>query len=215
MTIYKKDIEILKSELTKLPIHWDGKACVLELKEANYQWRQMEWWAFYFEWKVRTLLANKFSFPGDKFDNVTFDMKGVINWDLKAKAIKSDEHRIILNDKSAMKKSVAGEGFHGEIIALCDVEYNDHDRSFQRWHTELKGGKSNYELEREARTSISRYRKTKADLTEIVLLIFRKNDLDLLGTMKQGRNSNGDPRLQKYMLDLETVSNFENYIIKL
>ena len=119
MTIYKKDIEILKSELIKLPIHWDGKACVLELKEANYKWRQMEWWAFYFEWKVRTLLANKFSFLGDKFDNVTFDMKGVINWDLKAKAIKSDEHRIILNDKSARRNLSPVKVFMAKLLLFA------------------------------------------------------------------------------------------------
>jgi hypothetical protein len=215
MSGYLKDIQILKDNLLKLPKFWDGKTCVLELKEADYNWRQMEWWAFYFEYKFRTLLTNKFSFPGDKFASVTFDLKGYINWDLKAKAIKSDDHKVILNDKSAMENSIAKDGFHGEIIALCDVEYNDHDRSFQKWHTELKGGKSNYELEREGRTSISRYRKTKANLTEIALIIFKKDDLDLLATMKQGRNSNGAPRPEKYMLDLETIDNFENYIIKL
>jgi hypothetical protein len=215
MSNYKKDIDALKNNLLQLPKFWDGKSCVLELKEANYQWRQMEWWAFYFEWKARILLAEKFAFPGDKFENVIFDLKGTINWDLKAKAIKSDEHKVILNDKLAMEQSIANDGSHGEIIALCDVEYNDHDRSFQKWHTELKGGKSNYELERELRTSVSRYRKTKAELMEIVLLILKKDDLNLLGTMKQGRNSNGAPRLEKYLLDLEILDNFENYIIKL
>ena len=96
-------------------------------------------------------------------------MKGEINWDLKAKAIKSDDHKVILNDRAAMEDSIARHGFHGEIIALCDVEYNDINRSFQRWHSELKGGLSKYEKERKQRTSVSRYRKTK-ELTEILLL---------------------------------------------
>ena len=215
MTTYSKDIQLLKAGIPQFPKFWDGKACVLELKEADYNWRQMEWWAFYFEYKARNLLADKFSFPGERYDNVSFDLKGAINWDLKAKAIKSDDHKVILNDKSAMEQSIEKSGYHGEIIALCDVEYNDNDRSFQKWHTELKGGKSNYELAREIRTSVSRYRKTKAELTEIVLLIFKADDLDLLSTMKQGRNSNGSPRPEKYMLDLETIDNFENHIIKI
>jgi len=215
MAIYNTDIEILKTNLSRLPKFWDGKTCVLELKEANYNWRQMEWWAFYFEWKVKNILNDKFQFAGDRFDNVSFDLKGTINWDLKAKAIKSDDHKVILNDCVAMEQSIVNHGFHGEIIALCDVEYNDHDRSFQKWHTELKGGKSTYEIERENRTSISRYRKTKAELTEIVLLVLQKNDLEKLSIMKQGRNSNGKPRPEKYMLDLETISEFENYIIKI
>lgn len=215
MTKYSTDIEILKKNLSNFPKLWDGKSCILELKEADYQWRQMEWWAFYFEYKFKNLFIDKFSFPGDKFGNVSFDLKGVINWDLKAKAIKSNEHKIILNDKRAMEQSLEKESFHGEIIAFCDVEYDDADRTFQKWHTELKGGKSNYELNRESRTSSSRYRKTKAELTEIVLLVFKKDDLDLLLTMKQGRNSNGAPRLEKYSLDLETIDNFENYTIKI
>jgi hypothetical protein len=49
MAKYNTDIEILKVNLSSLPKFWDGKTCVLELKEANYNWRQMEWWAFYFE----------------------------------------------------------------------------------------------------------------------------------------------------------------------
>jgi hypothetical protein len=215
MIDYKNDIDILKEKLINIPKFWEGKTCVLELKGAAYHWRQMEWWAFYFEYKAKYLLTDRFSFPGDKYDNVSFDLKGAINWDLKAKAIKSDDHRVILNAKSAMEQSIEKSGYHGEIIALCDVEYNDVDRNFQKWHTELKGGKSDYELKREIRTSISRYRKTKAELIEIVLLIFKADDLDLLPIMKQGRNSNGKPRREKYMLDLETTGNFENYIIKM
>jgi len=215
MASYKNDIDVFKANLKNLPKLWDGKTCVLELKAANYNWRQMEWCAFYFEYIVKILLADKFSFPGDKYDKVSFDLKGAINWDLKAKAIKSDDHKVILNDKSAMEQSIKKSGYHGEIIALCDVEYNDIDRNFQKWHTELKGGKSDYELAREIRTSVSRYRKTKAELTEIVLIVFKADDLDLLATMKQGRNSNGKPRPEKYMLDLETIYNFENYIIKM
>jgi hypothetical protein len=134
---------------------------------------------------------------------------------MKAKAIKSDETQVILNDVCAMEESIEHSGYHGEIIALCDVKYNDADRTFQKWHTELKGGKSNYELDRENRTSISRYRKTEATLTEIVLLVLKKDDLNTLSIMKQGRNSNGKPRPEKFMLDLETIDNFENYIIKI
>ena len=70
-------------------------------------------------------------------------------------------------------------------------------------------------MAREARTSISRYRKTKAELTEIVLVVFKANDLDSLQIMRQGRNSNGRPRPEKYMLDLETIDNFENFVLEI
>ena len=68
MPAYKKDIDLLKANLINLPTFWDGKTCILELKEADYQWRQMEWWAFYFEYKVKEMLADKFLFPGDKYN---------------------------------------------------------------------------------------------------------------------------------------------------
>jgi hypothetical protein len=42
MTIYIKDVDILKESLLVLPKFWDGKTCILKLKEAGYYWRQME-----------------------------------------------------------------------------------------------------------------------------------------------------------------------------
>lgn len=210
-----KDINIISRHLKKLPKKWDGKKSILELKEANYHWRQMEWWAFNFELKSKEILQSKFTFPGDKFGNVTFDFKGSINWDLKACAIKSDSHKIILNDVTAMKKSIQKHGFHGEVIAICDVEYNDINRTFQKWHMELIGKKSKYVKERELRTSLSRYRKTKAELTEILILVLGKPDLAKLDVMKQGRNSNGQPRKPKFMLNLERTTLFYHKLIKL
>ena len=215
METYKDDIDIFMSRFPNLPTEWDGKASILELKEADYQWRQMEWWAFYFEFIARRVLQEEFQIPGERFGNVTFDMLGAINWDLKSSAIRSDSHKIILNDKVAMDASVARNNFHGEIIALCDVVYNDCDRSFQKWHTELKGGLSRYETERISRTAISRYRKTKAALTQIAIVVLKFDDLEKLGIMRQGRNSSGSPGKEKYMLDMEDICDFENYIIDL
>jgi hypothetical protein len=215
MTIYQADIDIFKTNLQHLPTKWEGKTCILELKEANYNWRQMEWWAFYFEYKCRDLLKNSaIQIPGEKFGNVGFDAKGSINWDLKAKAIKCDSRTVILNDKQAMIDTIEQHGFHGEVIALCDVEYNDVDRTFQKWHSELKGGKSKYETERETRTSVSRYRKARAELVEIVLLIIDKDNISFLSEMHQGKNSNGKPRKSKFMLDLDDLAHFEHYIIQ-
>lgn len=215
MKPYKKEIKIIQDNLKQLPRIWDGKQCILELKKADYHWRQMEWWAFYFEYKAKQCLQGKFEIPGDKYGNVLFDLKGTINWDLKASAIKTDSHKIILNDKTAMDRSIAQSGFHGEIIALCDVEYNDLDRRFQKWHTQLKGGKSNYEIKRENRTSVSRYRKVSACLIEILILVFGKNDMDRLSIMRQGRNSDGSPRKVKYMLDLEEIGGIEQHKISM
>ena len=203
------DIKHFKIALSNLPVLWEGKACVLELKVANYNWRQMEWWAFYFEFKAKQCLSKVCGIPGGKINRVEFDLKTQINWDLKARAIKTDSRRVILNDKFAMEQSIKENGYHGEIITLCDVEYNDVNRSFQKWHTELKGGLSDYEKRRRARSnSFSRYRKTSAELVEIIYIVFEPEDLPKLDVMNQGRNSNGKPRPPKYSLNLERINEY-------
>ncbi len=211
---YLDDIELISEKLKHLPKVWDGKSSILELKEANYNWKQMEWFGFYFELLVNKSLKDHFQFPGDKVGNVKFDMKRSINWDLKSHAIKSNSHLLILNDSESMQKSVELNKYHGILIALCDVEYNDNDRSFQKWHTELKGGLSSYELKRIERTSFSRYRKTRAELVELIFLIINQQNISKLGLFSQGRNSNSKPRPSKYLLQLEDLDKFENYKIK-
>jgi hypothetical protein len=201
----ESDIGLLKDRLKGIKTAWDGRECVLEMKEADYNWRQMEWWGFYFELLCRRILVSDFEIPGERIGTVQFDMKGAVNWDMKAKAIKSDEHKCILNDSAAIAASVEKYGCHGVLIALCDVEYNDLDRSFQSWHSELKGGLSAYEKLRRARTSVSRYRKTRADLADLLFVRIDADAIERLDVMKQGRNSNGKPRPVKFMLDLESM----------
>ncbi len=143
-----------------MPTKWDGKTAILKLKEIDYQWKQMEWMAWYFEALCQDLLPQAgFKMPGKKYGNVEFDSFRNINWDMKTSAIKSDRHRVILNDKIATDKSLEVFGYHGLILALVDVEYNDDNRSFQRWHSELKGGLTKYEQNRISRNATSRYRK--------------------------------------------------------
>ncbi|MDR3111026.1 MAG: hypothetical protein LBU65_15255 [Planctomycetaceae bacterium] len=42
MAVFTNDVEILRANLPMVPKTWDGKRCILELKEADYNWRQME-----------------------------------------------------------------------------------------------------------------------------------------------------------------------------
>lgn len=202
---FSADVAKAKRALAKLPCEWDGKKCVLELKEAGAIWRHPEWWAYFFEYLCFARLADAFKIPGERIGRTTFDLKGSVNWDLKAKAIKSDKHDCILNDKTATNSSIEKYGEHGVMIALCDVEYNDESRTFQKWHSRLKGGLSKFEKERRARTSVSRYRKTSALLREVLFIRLDATSVERLGEMRQGRNSNGKPRPPKYMLDLEDI----------
>lgn len=145
--------------------------------------------------------------PGDRRGKASFDLKGEINWDIKATAIKTNNQKIILNDIDAMDWTVKQHKYHGEIIAFCDVEY-DVDRTFQKWHSELKGGESKYE-----QASQWCYGKTKAELWKIVLLLIERDNIDVLDKHQRGRNSNGLPRNLKYMLDVDDIDEFTNYEI--
>lgn len=205
---FSDDAKEIRPLLKRLPLRWEGKSCVLEMQDLKYNWRQVEWWAFYFELLCSRHLCPPLVMPGERVGTVKWDAKGRINWDFKAKAIKSDSHSFILNDVEATKASVRKNGEHGVLIALCDVEYNDADRSFQKWRTELQGGKSKYTLAREARTSTSRYRKTLAVLVEVLFVRLDQAALKKLDFMAQGRNSNAKARPKKYLLDLETCGQF-------
>ncbi len=59
-TDYKKDIDILFQKLSTLPKEWNGEYSVLELQNARFNWRQMEWWAFYLEHKLKEVLSADF-----------------------------------------------------------------------------------------------------------------------------------------------------------
>ena len=137
---YKNDIDILIIKLSAIPKEWNGEYSVLELKEAEFNWRQMEWWAFYLEHKVKEILNADFTFPGDRYGRVAFDLKRIINWDIKGNVAFNYDVNIILNDKIAMDSSIAEHGFHGEIIVLFEPVYDD-DGAFKEWHSNLKGGK--------------------------------------------------------------------------
>lgn len=200
------DIKEAKKIITAFPTYWEAKACILEMKQVDRNWRQMEWCGFYFEHLFRESGQNHFSMPGDRIDRVSFDMKAAINWDLKMKAVNSGSEAAILNDSTAIDKAIASDGYYGAMMALCDVEYNDVDRSFQLWHENLKGGPSAYTQETRQRTTVSRLRKTKAKLEAIVFITIDKAELGALKQMNQGRNSNGRPRPPKYMLSLKEHS---------
>lgn len=205
---FSDDMNRVAPLLRGLPKRWEGKECILRMKECDYHWRQTEWWAFYFELLCRERLASVLRMPGDRDRTTVWDGTGSINWDFKGKAIKTDTRSMILNDHEAMNASIDKHGEHGLIVCLCDVEYNDKDRTFEQWRTDLHGGKSKYQVARDLRTPISRYRKTLAVPVELLFMRLDATSKDRLGLMKQGRNSNGKDRPVKYTINIEACSDF-------
>lgn len=195
---------------------WNGKNAILEMKNNNYlQWRQMEWIGFYFQFLCEKKLHDIMTIPGNKYGNVQFDAFKTIQWDFKCHIqndvngnLKTD---LIINDIDAINNAINQYGAIGLVIGLGNAEYNDKDRTFQRWVEELKGGKSDYEKERIERGAFSRLRKVSFELNDILLVKINKENLKNLGMYKQGRNSNGTQRNPKYELDLRYLNAFEYY----
>lgn len=207
--------EFIAQYLYEIPLHWHGKKAILEMKKANYpHWKQMEWIGFYFQFLCEDKLKGVFEIPGPEYKNVKFDGLYEIPWDFKAHALNTTSHQIIVNDREATSRAIKDYGCVGLILAVGEVKYNDENRNFQKWHEELKGGKSKYEMERIERGAWSRLRKIEFTLKQIVLIKIDEAQLNRCGSFQRNfRNSNGKPRREKVLLDLEKLDPNKVYIV--
>jgi len=198
----------LHNHLSVIHNNWDGKNCIEQMRRQNFQWRQLEWIGFYGEMVARDILVKLCEIPGKKYGNVIFDAFSLINWDIKVHP--NSQSSAILNDKEVMDLSIEKYGFHGLIMICVDCEYDDDAGSFKRWHDELKGGVSNYEVDRVARGAKSRRRKTSAFVTNISMVVFDENNLSQLGSaQKNWRNSDGSARREKYQISHDLIGVLE------
>ena len=163
--------------IRNLERHLDGKECILELKEANYQWKQMEWIGWYIEYKLKKILFNHLGGEdGPKFGNTQFDYFKENPWDFKAHIVNSSSHPwIILNDCEAVDLCSEKYNGIGYFIVSGKAVYDD-DGSFKEWHSKLKGKTSDYVKQRIKRGAKSRMRK-KAFVIENYSLLWLNKQL--------------------------------------
>lgn len=204
---FLKISEDLSKEFKDIPKIWDGRKAILEMKNADFpHWKQMEWIGWYFQFLCEKLLKDGVKISGPKYGNVSFDGFKTIPWDFKAHAINTSSHQLIVNDSKATSKAIKEFGCVGLILAMGEVKYNDDERTFQKWHEELKGGKSEYELERIKRGAWSRLRKVEFDLKQISFIKIDDSVLVKCGSFQRNfRNADGTPRREKVLLDLEKL----------
>ena len=218
-TIAKK----LADKLKGVPKEWDGKAAILAMKEGGSRhWKQMEWIGFYFEFLCEKYLssedADSFMVKDERssYGNTQFDSFFEIPWDYKAHATNTSSHTVVINDREAIENAIQDYGAVGVIMAIGEVEYNDEDRSFQKWHSELKGGISDYEKERKKRGAWSRLRKTKFSLQQILFIQITTALLENTGSFQKNfRNADGSPRREKVLLNLEKLNETDYYSVDL
>jgi len=203
-------------KLKNVPKMWDGRKSILEMKESDYpHWKQMEWIGFYFQFLCEKYLSNIMDIPGPKYGNVRFDAFKEIPWDFKSHAMNTSSHQIIVNDSEAIANGIKDYGEVGLILALGKVLYNDEDRTFQKWHESLKGGSSDYTLERIRRGAWSRLRKVSFDLQQISFIKITDDTLVKCGSFQEDfRNANGSSRRSKVLLDLEEIDEELEYFLE-
>lgn len=127
----------------------------------------------------------------------------------------TSSHQIIVNDSEATANGIKDYGAVGLILDLGKVLYNDEDRTFQKWHEALKGGKSKYVIERIKRGAWSRLRKVTFDLQQISFIRIADNTLVKCGSFQRDfRNAGWQPRREKVLLDLEKIDEELVYFIE-
>ena len=195
-------------------MHWDGKKCILEMKENKGRWRDMEWIGFYFEYWCSRNLKGVMEMPcSKKYGNVSFDGYLKIPWDFKAHVTQSGD-KIIVNDLQAIKKAINDFGCVGLIIVNGSAAYDNELQYFKEWHDEQKGKETSYEKQRKKRGAPSRRRKVSMKISKISFVKLDNDCLDKCGSIhNQGRNSDGKPREPKVLLDLTKIGKHIVYVI--
>ena len=207
MTSHISAQSIAQILVKSLPRHWDGKACVEELKQADYHWRQMEWIGWWFEYRALNTLRQIGAQPGPEFGAVKFDCRLHGVWDFKAHTLAdNDRTYAYLNDEQAVDACLcSGERF-GWIVAVGRATY-DTTGDFKRWHDELKGAESEYVKAGRAIGRRSRRRKSAFELIEVAWLEIGsvkgmehavESQILRRGLQAAQRNSDGSPRRAKY-----------------
>ncbi|CAM3696300.1 hypothetical protein [Isoptericola cucumis] len=136
----------------ELPDHWDGVDCIRWMREAgSTQWRQMEWFGFYFEERLRDVLNSRYPTPivggpRVRYGSTIFDYASPTRvWDAKAHTALTREHpwdgtapskrsssEMWLNDAKAVRACVEEQGLG--FIIVDGLAGLDSSGDFRAWH---------------------------------------------------------------------------------
>lgn len=176
---------------------WDGRASILEMKDADYpHWRQTEWIGAYFQYLCENTFAQILEMPGKRYGCAEFDAFGSISWVFKSHALNSTVNTVIVNDADAVSQTLDEYGCYGLIVAVGNVEYSDEKRvRFKKWHDELTGGTSAYPPNRIARGALSRTSVTAFALSRMYFICLDEDSLnECKGIFQKGFRNSNNPR---------------------
>ena len=204
-------VEKLRLASQNIPKAWDGRRAVLEMKNANYRhWRRREWQEFHFKFLCASHLDHIVDMPGKKYSNTVFDAFQEISWDFKVDSIYAETYSVTANDAEAIADTISNYGYYGIILAIGDMERDDEEASFKKWHDELRERTSNYETNRINSGIMSRTRKTAFVLEKIHFICFDSETLHQCCGLFQDRFGETDknkPKRKEVRVDIGEIPN--------
>ena len=176
---------------------WDGRASVLEMKDADYpNWRQTEWIGAYFQYLCENTFAQILEMPGKRYGSAEFDAFGNISWVFKSHALNSNFDTIIVTDADAVNQTLDEYGCYGLILAIGNVEYSEEAKvRFKKWHDGLTGGTSANPANKIARDALSRTSVTAFTLSGMYFICLDDDSLNQCkGIFQKGFRNSNNPR---------------------
>lgn len=204
-------VEKLRLASHNMPKVWDGRESILEMKDAGFKyWRQMEWMDFYFPFLCQKHFTGIIDIPGKKYGITEFDAFSEISWDFKVDSIDPGAYSVAANDADAIADTLHDYGYYGTILAIGDMEFDDEETSFKKWHDELRGQVSKYDTNKINSGIMSRTRKTAFVLEEIHFISFDNETLhQCCGLFRDGFGATGSskPKRKEVRIDIGEVPN--------
>lgn len=118
--------------LSTLPAHWDGRAAVSEMRDAEYaNWRQSEWPGWYFEFRGLPALIDSFGGGPRRIGRTTFDYALTMPWDLKCHSLAASA-TVVLNDHASVLEGLE-QGPLGFLMLAGDAQLDPPDGDFTQW----------------------------------------------------------------------------------
>lgn len=202
-------VEKLRLASQNMPKVWDGRESILEMKDAGFkQWRQIEWLDFYFKFLCQKHFDSIIDMPGQRYSNMRSDAFCEISWDFKAHAANTTSYNIVANDVETITNAIRSYSYCGIILAIGNVEY-DKDKTFKRWHDELRKETCEYETNRISTGVMSQTRKTAFVLEEIHFICFDNKTLDkCCGILQDSFEDTGSKlKRQEIIIDIRKIPN--------
>ena len=192
-----------------MPKVWKGRESILEMKDAGFkQWRQIEWLEFYFKFLCQKHFDSIINISSKKHGNIKFDAFCKIPWDFRVDSTDVETYSIIANDVEVIADAISNYGYYGIILAVGDMEFDDKETSFKKWHDGLRGEISKYETHRINKGIMSRTRKTAFTLKAINFVCFNSETLHQCCGLFQdsfGETDSNKPEKKEIRIDIGEI----------